>query len=136
MAKLKKHMQPTEWAWWVGSSEEWYDRGAFATRDQAIKEARGYGGINYITRARTHPVKLASFFELEDFLGWINDCARFDDISSGESDYNPLEHVPDSVLSELQDQIKMTIDMWQDENEIRIQGDLFTEQTNKERLEF
>lgn len=124
-----------DWKWYLGSSDEYYDIGSFDTKEEALKEAENYDKPLYLCRAKTEPVLLSDWFDVDDAIENAEDSVFDNELMIGEYWDDLFFNIPQEALKSLKQKIKLTIDKWQKDNNLVFIPNSFTSIENEEIIE-
>lgn len=121
--------QAGEWGWWSSRDEENYI-GPFKTREAAVADLDGDWG--FICEARTNPVPLSKWIDVDAMLDMANEALADEGMSDPDGD--PVFDISTEQLADLRRRIKQACDEWQAINGLVFLPWAFSEMRNKARI--
>jgi len=126
----------SDWKWWAGPDEEWFEVGPCETREQAFDEAKDYfeGEGFHIIEARNPPLRLSEWADIKNILEHAEDNLEDSD-RTNENDNGPWFEATKAQRADLADRIKRACDEWQDAHGLVFTTTTFAEARNAEYIE-
>lgn len=102
------------WEWWIGSTNEVYEEGPFATKGEAMAAgSRDFPDGFYICEASNPPVRLSDYAPVEEFLEYAEEQLADSSRCSIEHDEYPCFDVTAEQRADLEGRMKRACDEWQ-----------------------
>lgn len=120
----------TDWYWYAGSSEEYYDYGPFALKEHAIEAVRENLDYGYIVEAKKAPLKISDRFCGETFM--IDTDERAEELH--DEDGNPVFVANKAQIEDLERRVRKALDEWQEANALTFETYWFSDSRNHEFL--
>lgn len=126
------------WRWYGSFDDESYSVGPFTTKQQTIRELK-YRGFDHtggwIIEAKCRSIKLADYFNCDrEVANMYEDISDLYSDDEGNIYPDIFDRISDKSLDQLYDNIKKTVNKWQEDNNHVIVINQFSEYRNKQYI--